>query len=81
MPAARAKDVLGSRCAPLAVPNEFAATGELLSKAWTRGGLSLRGEHQRRVRSWGLRRKREDMWRQCLMGDLNAGPVCIGVAS
>jgi hypothetical protein len=81
MPAARAKDMLARRCAPLAVQHESATTAGLRSKAWTRGDPCPRGEHQLRVRSWGLRRKRARGWRQFLTGGLEEGRVVIGIPS
>ncbi len=47
----------------LVVQNESAVTEGLRRKAWIRGYPSPLGEYQRRVRSWGLRRKRERVWR------------------
>jgi hypothetical protein len=81
MPAARAKDMLAKGFAPLAVQNESAATAGLRSKAWTKGDPCPLGEHQLRVRSWGLRRKRARVWRQFLMGGLEEGRVFIGIPS
>jgi hypothetical protein len=81
MPAAHAKDMLARRLAPLAVLHESAATAELRRRAWTRGDPDPRGAHQLRVRSWGLRRKRAQVWGPFLTGGLEAGRVFIGIPS
>jgi hypothetical protein len=65
----------------LVVPNESAVTAGLGRKAWIRGYPSPLEEYQRRVRSWGLRRKRERVWRRFLTGGVEKGEVFIGVPS